>query len=353
MIISCPECATKFSIADAVLGERGRKVRCFKCGHAWHQMPEAAAPNMPPPLAVEPMETPAETPPVRRPAQQPLMPPTPTVDTSRVPLESDPIGGVDRIPTPRRDAGPFPMDSETDDAVADTAKDFDIPNIVPPDDLSALSATRSIDDGPSGNTVDVDALLDARAEDIPKVFANRIQAEEKKSVWGLLVFLILLLGGIGAGLWFARLQIVQRFPGAAPLYKAIGVPMEILGDSLEFRGVTSEMVKEGKLSVLLVRGVIANVASTDRPVPLLRLVLLDTGDGVIQESYAKPRKDALSGGAQIGFQIRMEDPSAAAVRYEVTFAEAPVQKPVAPASPQAAVSPLATPVAPPPGGTTQ
>ena len=102
-------------------------------------------------------------------------------------------------------------------------------------------------------------------------------------------------------------------------YKALGVPIEILGEGLEFRGVTSEMIKEGKTPVLVVRGVIANIAKDTRSVPLLRLVLLDSGGNTIQESYGKPRKDSLDAGAQMGFQVRMDDPSAAAIRYEVTF----------------------------------
>ncbi|WP_337997635.1 DUF3426 domain-containing protein [Oleispirillum naphthae] len=325
MIISCPECATKFSIADAILGTKGRKVRCFKCGHTWHQMPEAA-PFAQPPVSVEPMGPmdAMELPP-RRPAPPPLMPPTATVGAGDLPLESDPVGMPDIAPPPPMGSRSLPMEAGLDVPAAKADDDFDIPTIAPPDDPSALAGTRSADDA-SANTMDVDSLLGARAEDIPKVLANRIETTEKKGIWGKLIFLVVLLGGIGAALWFARVQIVQRFPGAAPLYKSLGVPIEVLGDGLEFRGVTSEMVKEGKLSVLLVRGVIANVVKEDRPVPLLRLVLLDTGGSTIQEAYAKPRKDSLEGGAQVGFQIRMEDPSAAAVRYEVTFAEAPAAK---------------------------
>ncbi len=346
MIISCPECATKFTIADGLLGERGRKVRCFKCGHTWHQMPERSAPEAAAPLSAEPAEVPPPPPaPPRRPAQPPLMPPTATMTPSSVPLESEPTAGADRAPLVQPDPGDLPMDSDLPAGAAKSIDDFEIPNVAPPDDPAALAGTQSADDADTTNTVDVDALLNSKPEDIPKVFAKRIRADEKKSPVGRIVFFLLFLAGVAATLWFGRMQIVGRFPDAARFYKMAGLPIELLGDGLEFRGVTSEMVREGKLSVLLVRGVVANVVTEDRPVPLLRLVLLDTGGGVIQESYAKPRKDTLSGGAQIGFQIRMEDPSAAAVRYEVAFAEAPakaapvqdpgVDKPQAPPAPAA------------------
>ncbi|SBW02808.1 conserved hypothetical protein [uncultured Alphaproteobacteria bacterium] len=320
MIISCPECATKFAIADAVLGERGRKVRCFKCGHAWHQMPE----NPPPPA------------PARR-AQPPLMPPTSSVVESGLPLESEPVPSAP--PPPRPDAGDLPLESARETVV----DDFEIPPIAPPDDPTAFSASPHADDEDTGlNAVDVDALLGSRPEDIPKVLSKRMREDEKSGGWGKWVLILLVLGGLGAGLWYGRPQIVERFPATAPLYKALGVPLEILGEGLEFRGVSSEMVKEGKTPVLIVRGVVANVAKETRPVPLLRLVLLDSGGGTIQESYGKPRKDELDAGAQMGFQIRMEDPSAAAVRYEVTFAEAPAER----AAPKPATPPPAAPPAP-------
>jgi predicted Zn finger-like uncharacterized protein len=37
MILTCPNCATRYQTDSALLGEAGRKVRCAKCGHIWHQ----------------------------------------------------------------------------------------------------------------------------------------------------------------------------------------------------------------------------------------------------------------------------------------------------------------------------
>lgn len=39
MIVSCPACATRFSLDAALLGDAGRNVRCAKCGHKWKQVP--------------------------------------------------------------------------------------------------------------------------------------------------------------------------------------------------------------------------------------------------------------------------------------------------------------------------
>ncbi len=37
MILICPECATRYDVDGAKFPADGRKVRCAKCGHVWHQ----------------------------------------------------------------------------------------------------------------------------------------------------------------------------------------------------------------------------------------------------------------------------------------------------------------------------
>jgi predicted Zn finger-like uncharacterized protein len=37
MIITCPQCETRYTADDASFPASGRKVRCSKCGHLWHQ----------------------------------------------------------------------------------------------------------------------------------------------------------------------------------------------------------------------------------------------------------------------------------------------------------------------------
>lgn len=55
MILTCPNCATRYEADEAKFLPAGRKVRCAKCSHVWHQSPPAeAAVETPPDLSVEP-----------------------------------------------------------------------------------------------------------------------------------------------------------------------------------------------------------------------------------------------------------------------------------------------------------
>ena len=39
MIVTCPNCTSRFHVEDKALGTDGRKVRCGSCAHAWLQKP--------------------------------------------------------------------------------------------------------------------------------------------------------------------------------------------------------------------------------------------------------------------------------------------------------------------------
>lgn len=46
MIITCPECLTRFVVSAEAIGSTGRRVRCAKCRHDWHH-PAPSADEMP------------------------------------------------------------------------------------------------------------------------------------------------------------------------------------------------------------------------------------------------------------------------------------------------------------------
>jgi predicted Zn finger-like uncharacterized protein len=66
MILECPECHSRYLVADSAIGAAGRTVRCANCKHSWFQpgaAPEPAAPAPPPIAKPEPEPQPVASPP--------------------------------------------------------------------------------------------------------------------------------------------------------------------------------------------------------------------------------------------------------------------------------------------------
>jgi len=63
MIISCPNCASRFEVPTAALGTTGRQVRCSSCQSSWHQEPIEDAPEPAPEPADIAFEEAIEPPP--------------------------------------------------------------------------------------------------------------------------------------------------------------------------------------------------------------------------------------------------------------------------------------------------
>jgi predicted Zn finger-like uncharacterized protein len=87
MILTCPDCASRFSLDESALGTAGRRVRCSQCRHVWHAAPPAVEveegyePPQPTTVRIAP---PVDAPPIR-----PSLPPS-----SRAPRAPRRTGGA-------------------------------------------------------------------------------------------------------------------------------------------------------------------------------------------------------------------------------------------------------------------
>ena len=62
MIIVCPSCSTRFAVNAAAFPAAGRKVKCARCAHVWHALPEAAETPAPARPAASAAASPAAAP---------------------------------------------------------------------------------------------------------------------------------------------------------------------------------------------------------------------------------------------------------------------------------------------------
>jgi len=288
MLISCPKCATNFSVPDKALQPKGRMLKCAKCAHKWFQSPEVTVPDMAAnDFALDETSFPPAEP-EARPSFNPVRNPDPD-------LEFDTPAPLSASSRPSRD-----LDFDLDEPP--------VPNI-------ALGLG-SDDERP------IDFDLDGAPQPIPDVFNS--QPETKKGTGGLwFLLLLLLLGGLGGAGYYFQDKLIDLWPPAHDLLSDAGLRREKAGAGLELRNAgTPERFVHNETEVLIVRGIIANISDRERPVPTMKLVLLDRDKAVVQEKLSQPPVTALDPGGTAGFRIILERPDANAVEVNVLFVDA-------------------------------
>jgi predicted Zn finger-like uncharacterized protein len=211
MILTCPQCSTRYHVDATALGAVGRTVRCASCGHRWNVRPPADTPQ-----SLE-FSSPA-------PATVPRMRPT--------------------------------------------------------------------------------------------AAAEHVQDRRSISLVGSLVAVLVVL--IAASVVIGRNEIVAGFPASASIYQRLGLPITLdLG--LQFEQITSTRLEEGGIAVLVVEGAIVNVTPQDRPVPPIRITLLDSGGRELQEELFQAKEQHLEPGAKTSFSGRVVNPADRARNFSITF----------------------------------
>lgn len=276
MIVNCPECYTRFSVPEKLLGPDGRTLKCAKCGHKWLQR------------------------------SMPLL--------DEVPLEMDPAGFFREEHVEENGATDDPYASIPDDIGMEDNKAFQSSSSSRDTDTSSRDeeAARLLDD-------DMDGIPDRYRDDDQDEDAEAKKKFSFKRFFILLFIALSMLGGASGGAYVFREHIVTMWPWAIEYYAMFGITADPLGAGLKFRLVTSERLIENDAELLVVRGVVANISDTSRDVPLLSLALYDGNNAIIQEKKITPLEKTLAPGATIGFRLHIESPSASAKRFEVTF----------------------------------
>lgn len=134
--------------------------------------------------------------------------------------------------------------------------------------------------------------------------------------------LLLLVGGIAAGGYFAREDIVRFWPPAVQLYEKLGIDLaeaavDAFPPGLNLSIVHSEFAEQDGEIVLLLRGEISNEGTEPIDAPPLEISLTDENGEPVESWVIAVADTAIEPGASIGFETRRVDPSAAATSLEL------------------------------------
>lgn len=254
MIITCPNCSTRYSLAQDKIKPGGQKVRCAKCGTVWHQAPDEPEPlalttedqvPMPPAPAWAPA-TPAETAP-------PQVPPTVSPDL--------PSGPIDE---------PVVAPAQTGEvAVAEAAT---VSREPPPDNFARFHFQSKAADEPTG---------------AGRKWALAVIALVVLALAALVVFRQQVQDLTGIQLVAAPAPAVPASaPAPAAPAPAVIAPQPL---TLTFEEVESSIEEIDGIRRLMVKGLIVNPADHEQTVPPLAFNMLDKeGKPIDRWTFAAP-----------------------------------------------------------------
>ncbi|MGA0599925.1 MJ0042-type zinc finger domain-containing protein [Caulobacter sp. KR2-114] len=202
-------------------------------------------------------------------------------------------------------------------------------------------------------------------DDLPKVFRERASEQEKMRqarlaglVWGGVALLVVV---VVVCLVVFREAIVRAVPSTAAAYKAIGMPVNRVGLTIE--GVHAEPALQDGHAALSVSMTVRNVEDHPIDSPPLSIVLLNAQGKRVGGQIVHPANPRIAPGEQKYFTVAILDPPLTAHDLEVTFAmdaigrtptARPVAHPVSAATPALAPAPAlrgaASPEEPAAGG---
>jgi predicted Zn finger-like uncharacterized protein len=249
MILTCPECSTKYVVKDGAIPQGGRKVRCASCQHSWHQDPDFALDEVADSAAGE----------------------------SGASAETVPFAG----------AG---------DAIEDEESTFDRETAEGPTDITqgpVEEATptpavdpqwKPVDTGSAWND-DPAAGPSAQSDEFEPFYPMEEEDETSRRRWPLVGGIILLIAAAIVAFWYLAPSSMKQQVGLAQR----GSPLEVMAINNDRQPLASGN------DLFTVSGRIINPTGTSQPVPPLRAELLDASKRKVIHSWMiSPPVDTLS-----------------------------------------------------------
>ena len=225
MILTCPECATRYLANDDSIGENGRTVRCSKCQTTWYVAAEVDEFTL-------------------RDNQKKTLRAVDLMDIPDIPKEKSASAQT----TPSLDRSSNPAKDDGFDTTRNTKQQRD-------EDRSKILPTR-------GAHVEIRDKADAER--------RRRRIRTVLLIWLIPLFLLSLAVAMA---FLFRNDIVRKLPQTATIYKQLGVDVSLSGLSIEDPVIRTTLINNE--AVLVVNGAVRNISSKPQDVPLIKFTLHD------------------------------------------------------------------------------
>ena len=258
MILTCPECGTKYVVKDGAIPEGGRKVRCASCKHSWHQDPDPVEATDDVTDAVEPVASASD------------------VDEVAAVVEQEPVEVPEAVAYGA-------LDQESPAAVS---SDVAEPVTSEPEEASPEpSDWKPVDTGSAWEREPAPVVADDADDDFQPFASEELDEDAPRRRWPLVLGVILLLAAAAVAFWYLAPTTMKQQVGLAQGRS----PLEVMNISNDRQPL------ESGSDLLTVSGRIINPTGTSQPVPPLRAELLDeTKSKVIHSWMISPPIDTLS-----------------------------------------------------------
>lgn len=284
MRVYCPKCQTGYEVADELLRQKARRLKCGNCGEVF------------------------------------------VVD--KIEEETSAFDMLQAV-----------MSDNDVDMPKDNDKNDDNP-VVTDKEIPDTAATENVDDEQKPETEDNSESQNIDIADIFERLSERTENlinEEKKlpfykkfwlnvhNLFGLqfrinwkIIFIVALLGGV---VWSYnnRYDIVRKLPFTNKMFKALGINAKIAGEGLEFQNVSWELLADGEGTRLDIRGFIFNQTDADIVLPKIHVEILDKETSLLQSQNTSLKDATVRGGEKVPLLLSISNPAPTLKYVYLTF----------------------------------
>lgn len=263
MILTCPNCSTRFELPEDMLLPNGRKVKCSSCEETWFQLPEE------PSEAEEVVEAPAE----EQEAE---------VDTQEeaVDIAEEPAEDVPEEDTSEENEEAGEESEESEEAPAEDSSEEEKPT--EESETEEIAEEAPSEDGEASEEApaeesEEDELRIKPEEEVEKRFTPQTRNAylAASGVFVLLFLILLMLSG----------PLMRAVPGFEAIYGVFGLKADLPGQDLTFEEIKISRSHEGKITINVK---IMNIGDKQRGVPMIMTTLKGEDGEVLDHLMIEP-----------------------------------------------------------------